>query len=110
MIMTAQVRQCVPEHQADGGAKDPDQESLRYKDLPDLRRPRSHRAQHRDVFGLFMTIMVSAITMLRAATKTMSPMVMNVTTFSRLKALNKALFCSIQLVAMNPDPAARSSS
>ena len=53
-----------------------------------------------------MTIMISEIKMLSAATNTISPMVMNVTTRSRRSARNRGLFCSIQLVAMKPCPAA----
>ena len=53
-------------------------------------------------FVFSMTIMISEIRMLSAATKTIRPMVMKVTTRSRRRARNRGLFCSIQLVAMKP--------
>ena len=47
-----------------------------------------------------ITIMVSAMRMLSAATMTMSAMTMKVTTCSSLRARKSSRFCSIQLVVM----------
>ncbi len=56
-----------------------------------------------------ITIMISEIKILSAATNTISPMVINVTTRSSRRAWKMARFCSIQLVDMKPLPAAASS-
>ena len=53
-----------------------------------------------------ITIMVSAMRMLSAATITISAMTMKVTTCSSLSARKSSRFCSIQLVVMKPLPAA----
>jgi hypothetical protein len=47
-----------------------------------------------------ITIMVSAMRMLSAATMTMSAITMKVTTCSSLRARKSSRFCSIQLVVM----------
>ena len=57
-----------------------------------------------------MTIMINEIKMLSAATKTMRPMVIKVTTFSRRRARKSAWFCSIQFLEPKPCPATFSSS
>src|SRR6266481_3520761 len=74
----------------------------------DLRAPMDTRTAISLVFSI--TIIMREIRIFSAATNTMRPIVKNVTTRSRRRARNNALFCSIQLVVINPWPAAFSSS
>ena len=48
------------------------------------------------------TIMMSVVTILREATKTISPMVRNSTSFSSFRAEKSGLLSSIQVVVINP--------
>jgi len=94
VVVASGVGDGVAENEADDGADDSDEDALGDEDAADLffLVPSDMRTAMSLVFS--MTIMIREMRMLRAATKTIRPMVMKVTTRSRRRARNRGLFCS----------------
>ena len=110
MVVGAGPRKRIAKHQSDRSTDHPISNpcATNKRRTCDFRVPIESSTAMSLVFSI--TIMVSEIRMLSAATKTIRPMVMKVTRRSSRNARNRARFCSIQLVAMKPVPAACSSS